>query len=489
MQIRYINRALQRFDSTQVIPTQFVLFTLSVITGSAVLYRDFESIPAERAGKFVGGCAMTFLGVYFITSDRIRGDDDSSYGTEDEEEAMGLLNGDQYTDEANVVVLGPNVSVNKPTAVLPGSEGALQSPSDSLFSQGLADGAEGPPTPKGIPSPSSPVGSLSADSLSGPLETPSSLHSQSLTTNPWAELPTPLVQATASEPHIHRPSTPPTQTGQTPPASTVILRFPAAPGIDDTLVHPGVDHESHPEGAEAETERRRQLQVLPLPHTPPAARTLRNSLSMRFSPGHLLPTISGGGFSAVVAESYRRDETSPAKERKHHRRKDGQRKRSNSAAVDELLRESLDRETSQGLQSDTDASFGLGDGHLSDARLASARLNNLSGDISGAVSAVGTENEDGTYPAGTMNEGTARRSAGSQHNDDDSTATNRLRSVSDSLNGRLAWLGGSLRRPNKSPANQSRNSADPDDTLTAEADQETGVQPEGDATSSTPGQT
>ena len=37
MQVRYVNKALQRFDSTQVIPIQFVLFTLCVIIGSAVL--------------------------------------------------------------------------------------------------------------------------------------------------------------------------------------------------------------------------------------------------------------------------------------------------------------------------------------------------------------------------------------------------------------------------------------------------------------------
>lgn len=63
MQIRYVNRALQRFDSTQVIPIQFVLFTISVIIGSAVLYRDFESATGDRIGKFVGGCLLTFLGV------------------------------------------------------------------------------------------------------------------------------------------------------------------------------------------------------------------------------------------------------------------------------------------------------------------------------------------------------------------------------------------------------------------------------------------
>lgn len=91
MQIRYINRALQRFDSTQVIPTQFVLFTLAVIIGSAVLYRDFESITAQRAAKFVGGCLLTFLGVYFITSGRVAADNESSFSSEDEEGSIGLL--------------------------------------------------------------------------------------------------------------------------------------------------------------------------------------------------------------------------------------------------------------------------------------------------------------------------------------------------------------------------------------------------------------
>ncbi|KAF2768402.1 DUF803-domain-containing protein, partial [Teratosphaeria nubilosa] len=70
MQIKYVNRALQRFNATMVIPTQFVMFTISVIVGSAVLYRDFEREKAGDAVKFVGGCALTFLGVWCITSGR-----------------------------------------------------------------------------------------------------------------------------------------------------------------------------------------------------------------------------------------------------------------------------------------------------------------------------------------------------------------------------------------------------------------------------------
>ena len=92
MQVRYVNKALQRFDSTQVIPIQFVMFTLCVIVGSAVLYRDFERTSAEQALKFVGGCLLTFFGVFLITSGRRSGDEDDEQLSDAEgvEETIGL---------------------------------------------------------------------------------------------------------------------------------------------------------------------------------------------------------------------------------------------------------------------------------------------------------------------------------------------------------------------------------------------------------------
>ncbi len=102
MQIRYVNRALQRFDSTQVIPIQFVLFTISVIVGSAILYRDFKSATGDRIAKFIGGCVMTFLGVYLITSGRGRTEGngiDEELG--DEENAIGLVDEERYLDEVD----------------------------------------------------------------------------------------------------------------------------------------------------------------------------------------------------------------------------------------------------------------------------------------------------------------------------------------------------------------------------------------------------
>ncbi|KAL7918346.1 magnesium transporter NIPA domain-containing protein [Trichoderma austrokoningii] len=93
MQIRYVNKALSRFDSTQVIPIQFVMFTLCVIIGSAVLYRDFEKTTMKQAAKFVGGCLLTFFGVFLITSGRERRDDDE----DEEEEVLSEADGVEET--------------------------------------------------------------------------------------------------------------------------------------------------------------------------------------------------------------------------------------------------------------------------------------------------------------------------------------------------------------------------------------------------------
>jgi magnesium transporter len=91
MQVRYVNKALQRFESTQVIPIQFVMFTLCVIIGSAVLYRDFERTTAEQAVKFVGGCLLTFFGVFLVTSGRYQEDDEDTLSDmEGVEETIGL---------------------------------------------------------------------------------------------------------------------------------------------------------------------------------------------------------------------------------------------------------------------------------------------------------------------------------------------------------------------------------------------------------------
>jgi hypothetical protein len=81
-QIRYLNRALMRFDSKVsrqvslpriqrdasqvVIPAQFVLFNLSAILGSAILYGDFKTAKFHQFVTFMYGCTATFAGVWII---------------------------------------------------------------------------------------------------------------------------------------------------------------------------------------------------------------------------------------------------------------------------------------------------------------------------------------------------------------------------------------------------------------------------------------
>ncbi|KAJ8515997.1 hypothetical protein ONZ45_g6675 [Pleurotus djamor] len=65
-QIRHLNRALMQFDSKIVIPIQFVLFNLSAIIGSAILYGDFRTAKFHQIVTFLYGCAATFVGVFVI---------------------------------------------------------------------------------------------------------------------------------------------------------------------------------------------------------------------------------------------------------------------------------------------------------------------------------------------------------------------------------------------------------------------------------------
>ncbi|GMK56500.1 hypothetical protein CspeluHIS016_0303400 [Cutaneotrichosporon spelunceum] len=67
-QIKFLNRALMRFESKEVIPTQFVFFSLSAIIGSAVLYQEFRDMTLSNVVNFAFGIATTFLGVYFLTT-------------------------------------------------------------------------------------------------------------------------------------------------------------------------------------------------------------------------------------------------------------------------------------------------------------------------------------------------------------------------------------------------------------------------------------
>ncbi|KAM5534879.1 hypothetical protein V8D89_011434 [Ganoderma adspersum] len=100
-QIRYLNRALMRFDSKIVVPTQFVTFNLSAIVGSAILYGDFRKATFHQLITFFYGCGATFLGV-FIISWSPRGSsepefDEEEGGLEDDDDEMDPMSADTVT--------------------------------------------------------------------------------------------------------------------------------------------------------------------------------------------------------------------------------------------------------------------------------------------------------------------------------------------------------------------------------------------------------
>lgn len=64
---RYLNKALSRFSSKHVVPAQFACFTLAVLVGSGVLYRDFDDVSPRRFATFLLGLTTTLLGVKLLT--------------------------------------------------------------------------------------------------------------------------------------------------------------------------------------------------------------------------------------------------------------------------------------------------------------------------------------------------------------------------------------------------------------------------------------
>lgn len=350
-QIRYINRALQRFDSTQVIPTQFVLFTISVIVGSAVLYRDFESATAQRVGKFIGGCFLTFLGVYFITSKRAPDDTDENSSSASSPERMRLLNNAAEENRprprhirtsSSAVRKRPYLQSETPSSF----EGRRKRSPQPLITSPPTDTSD---KNKELPQPAQPPqvrqprrrtslstsGSLSSssdDSTHSPIPPPSPFtnakkkpYPLSASLNPWlsstdrlvetplshhpnnSNLPTPYrpspqssfprvsgpnsrLRSTQSSMDV-QPSTPLSRTS----LPDVLLRSPSGPADPET-----------PVSAADKSRGDSPPKVFEL--TTPQKLVARKSFS-RLMPGPLLSPLSGG-LSAVVADTLRRGEGS-----------------------------------------------------------------------------------------------------------------------------------------------------------------------------------
>ncbi|KAF9057731.1 magnesium transporter NIPA-domain-containing protein [Panaeolus papilionaceus] len=120
-QIRYLNRALMRFDSKVVIPVQFVLFTLSAIIGSAILYGDFAKARFHEVITFLYGCAATFAGVFIIawTPTQASAENPEVSGDVASEAARTSYEGSPTSPEGPQLGLGPVGRRRHATLILP----------------------------------------------------------------------------------------------------------------------------------------------------------------------------------------------------------------------------------------------------------------------------------------------------------------------------------------------------------------------------------
>ena len=305
MQVKYVNKALQRFDSTQVIPVQFVMFTLSVIIGSAVLYRDFEKATADHVIKFIGGCLLTFFGVFLITSGRRRNDEEDEEESDDEEQERISLADQEPTTEENLHEDGTPkfASIRRRSKA-----GGLPNGDSTIDDQDVLDSRRSSRVSFAEPSPRPATGRMYSGSshqpsirvtgsaptsevLLGTEETP-------LLSNPWKNSADDLLQA-GRHPGMQSTSSSPVLPSEAQTPSTDSLKPPTERSSSQANVHTHPNLQQGPAPPQGEAQR---------PLTP-----ARHSIS-RMMPGPLLSPLSGG-LSVVIADSLRRGVDSPSRSR------------------------------------------------------------------------------------------------------------------------------------------------------------------------------
>ncbi|KAL2074852.1 hypothetical protein VTL71DRAFT_8631 [Oculimacula yallundae] len=280
MQVKYVNKALQRFDSTQVIPVQFVMFTLSVIIGSAILYRDFEKATAESVSKFVGGCLLTFFGVFLITSGRSRNDDeeDSDESDEEGEERIVLADHEHNEEDTRNWEESRRQDSLRKGSISQNGDGANDDQSSSSRRDSHVSFAEPRPrTPR--------MYSNSSHKPSSRVPPPAPREETPLLSSPW-------------KPTFDNHLQPSAHPGLQATLSSPVLPSEAQLSADDT----NALFRSTSQGNVYTHPNEQQAPAPPQPDRP--VTPARHSIS-RMLPGPLLSPLSGG-LSVVVADSLRR---------------------------------------------------------------------------------------------------------------------------------------------------------------------------------------
>nr|XP_018260091.1 uncharacterized protein I303_07008 [Kwoniella dejecticola CBS 10117]OBR82249.1 hypothetical protein I303_07008 [Kwoniella dejecticola CBS 10117] len=139
-QVRWLNRALMNFQSKEVIPTQFVFFSMAAIIGSAVLYEEFKDVPFSSFVNFAFGIATTFLGVHLLTSTP---SENTSGGDTDSIRSSRPTQPQRATSSASLNLLLPSsASLNGERApLLISSPSNWQTSPNNMYTPGLGLGS------------------------------------------------------------------------------------------------------------------------------------------------------------------------------------------------------------------------------------------------------------------------------------------------------------------------------------------------------------
>lgn len=275
---------------------------------------------------------MTFLGVYLITSGRVRTDDERSYFDEEDEARVGLLqegNG-SHQQHAGLVPDPHSRSKPQPERLVYHDQVDLPASFDSM-SPSTGSDEDGLRTPRGVglsPVASSPPEDSFSDRSASPpglrlreSDSPRTSDLSSLMGNPWVgESPSRTVRHAVS---METPS----RAHPEPPQAPMLLRFPSAPTGDEDSTQGQEESYSSTVPEITDVAPSDQGKEPRTPRTPQSS-SARNSISLRFTPAPLVVPLSST-LSAVVAESLRRGEGSPGSY--HRRTKTHGRQRKSSA--------------------------------------------------------------------------------------------------------------------------------------------------------------
>ncbi|XP_072459528.1 NIPA-like protein 2 isoform X1 [Notamacropus eugenii] len=69
-QVKFLNQAMQLYNTTTVVPLNYIFFTISAIIAGIIFYQEFLGAALLSAFMYILGCLLSFFGVVLVTRNR-----------------------------------------------------------------------------------------------------------------------------------------------------------------------------------------------------------------------------------------------------------------------------------------------------------------------------------------------------------------------------------------------------------------------------------